>query len=203
MAQGPDKERLLRELDFLRRDARCLTPQDIVGHASKANLGISDSLRLISEYSRNRRKTPSGSLPDAVADFVSSLSIQSRCKRVLEYTAGDTLLTAQLLHKQAEARLIYVVRNADFAEALRLLFAGKNVFVSADIASVIGSAECDAIICAPPIGYRPPGEDGDGFGSDVVRALAPLLATNGTLLLGDRPWRPLQSGFRPKFRFPC
>ncbi|WMT75905.1 hypothetical protein [Bradyrhizobium sp. Ash2021] len=181
MTQGVDKERLQRELDVLRRDARHLSSQEIAGHACKANLEISDALRLISEYSRIRSKAPSGSLPDAIADFVSSLCIQSRCERVLEYTAGDTLLTVRFLHSHPEAHLTYVARNADFAAALRLLLAGKTAFISADIASVVGSAKCDAIICAPPIGYRPPGEDGDGFGSDVVRALAPLLATNGIL----------------------
>src|SRR4030081_3242902 len=117
---------LVRELDILRRDARYLKPQDIVERARKANLEISDTLRLVSEYSRIRLKSPTASLPDAVADFISSLCILSRYKRVLEYTAGDTLLTEQLIHKQPETSLTFISRNADFAEALRLLLVGKS-----------------------------------------------------------------------------
>jgi hypothetical protein len=181
VAQGLPKERLARELDVLRRDARDIRPQDIVAHALRANLDINESLWLISEYSRSRLKPRFGSLPDAVADFVSSLCIQSRCKRVLEYTADDMLLTVRLLDKLIGTPLVYVARNTDFAEALRLLLVGTNASVFADVTSVIGSAECDTIICAPPIGNRLHGEDGDGFGSDVVRSLASLLATSGTL----------------------
>ena len=165
----------------MRRDARYLTPQQIAEHGSKANLNTGDTLRLISAYSQRRFQMTSSPLPDAVASFVSSLCIMSHCKRVLEYTVADTLLTEQLLTKKTEVHLTFVSRNADFAEALHRVLPETNSSVFSDVPSVAANLTYDAIICSPPIGSRPPDQNGDGFGSDVIRALGPFLATNGTL----------------------
>jgi hypothetical protein len=179
VAQGTANEKLWRALDTLRQQGRDVSSLDIARHAKEAGVGLSDALHLIRQHSHYRSTKPSQQ-DDAVSTFVSELCLQAGCDTVLEYTAVDALVTAPLAEKRLSARLSYVARNKDFAEALCLI-AGSETTVTSDAASLSGDERMDAIICSTAFGYRPPGQDGDGFGSEVVRELLPLLAEAGTL----------------------
>lgn len=179
MAQATANEKLWRALDALRQQGRVVSSSDIARLAKEAGAGVRDSLHVIRQHSHFRSMRP-GQQDDAVSAFVTELCLRAGCNTVLEYTAVDTLLSAPLAERRPSARLAFVARNQDFAEALRLI-GGSGITVAADVASLPRNGRVDAIICSPAFGYRPPGQDWDGFGSAVVGELLPFLADDALL----------------------
>lgn len=179
MTQATASEKLWRALDALRAQGRVASAADIARLAKEAGAGMSDALLLIRQHS-HYRYAKAGQQDDAVADFITEICLKPGCNTVLEYTAADALLTTSLADKRPSTRLTYVARSRDFVETLRLITSGETI-VTSDVASLTKGSLMDAIICSPAFGYRPSDQRGDGFGSEVVRELQPLLAANGTL----------------------
>jgi hypothetical protein len=92
------------------------------------------------------------------------------------------VLTARLADGHESRKISYIASNDDVAKALRILFDEKVALVFQNTTELENNVVFDAIVCSPPLG-RGSQRDGlvPGFGGEVVRQLAPLLAEGGTL----------------------
>ena len=100
--------------------------------------------------------------------------------RFVEYTSSPCVLTASLLERRDANRGRIVVPNAELAGVMNQLFGDKAVAQSVDD---VGIQEVfDVVVCQAPIGYRSREKKVDGFGGEIVRALAPLVSDSGKLI---------------------
>jgi hypothetical protein len=77
---------------------------------------------------------------------------------------------------------IYKLQTGPTAKPLDILFPPNVASVLKSTTELKKDAEFDAIVCTPPLGYKPKEEsDADGFGGEVVRRFVPLLASSGSL----------------------
>jgi len=156
-------------------------PSEVARIARKAGLSPHEALLEIQRYTEFGR-IRTNEVFDAVALFISSICRDQKSKRVLEYTVMPSVLTAGLAETGEVGIVEYVAPNQNIAETLTILFEGKSVSVRQSIQDLDSSLEFDVIVCQPPIGHRPSGDNAaDGFGGEVVRQLAPFLAKEGTL----------------------
>ena len=117
----------------------------------------------------------------ALGIFLSSLCDKGKVSRILEYTTAPSVLTARFAEQQQNKHFAFVAPCDRAAEVLSVLFGDEAVIVRSPT-QLQGNIAFDAIICAPPIGYRTEGQNaGDGFGGEVVRLLIPYLALHGAL----------------------
>lgn len=161
------------------RNSGCaLDAAEVARHAWDAGMGISDALTAIRKCARQSYGEADGALEGALASLVCSLTVSQKAARVLEFTADNKLLSAELA-VTGSAELSVFAHNANFAEALKFLLKDAAVAASAGMPVLPADERFDAIICSPPIGTRTNG--GDGFGSEVVSGLASALADDGVL----------------------
>lgn len=157
---------------------RIVNPVEIASHAREAGLDISESLTVVRKYAGQNFGSADSALEAALAFFVCSLASGEKTSRVLEYTADDRLRVAGLTATDGSEISVFA-RDAQFADVLSVLLADASASISVGIPVPAANAQFDTIICAPPIGLRSKG--GDGFGSEVVSALAPNLSDDGLL----------------------
>lgn len=159
--------------------ARALSQVEVASYAHEAGLNLHAALSALrkctnSYYAGSREAV----LETALESIITALTGPQTSVRVLELSADKRLLSAELI-TLGRGEFSVFVRDADFAEALRLLLVDTPTTVSVGMPIAPADGHFMAIICAPPIGTRVNG--GDGFGSEVVSALAPALATDGLL----------------------
>lgn len=172
-------QRKLRALiDTARGSGRIVNPVEIASHAREAGLDVSESLSAVRKYAGRNFGSADSALEAALAFFVCSLASGEKASRVLEYTADDRLRVAGLTAIDGSEISVFA-RDAQFADVLNVLLADTSASVSVGIPVPAANAQFDTIICAPQIGLRNNG--GDGFGSEVLSALAPSLSDDGLL----------------------
>lgn len=172
------QRKLFAALDSARSSGRVLNAVEVARHAREAGLGLIEALVAVRRHARHYYGGADGVLEAALSSLVCSLAAGKKASRVLEFTADNRLLAAELV-ATSRSELSVFARDAEFAEALKLLLANAPASVSAGIPVLLADERFDAIICALPIGMRTNG--GDGFGSEVVSGLAPALADDGVL----------------------
>jgi hypothetical protein len=172
------QRKLLAALDSARSSGRLLNAVEIARHACEAGLGLTEALSAVRKHARHYYGGADGALEGALSSLVCSLAAGRKVSRVLEFTADNRLLAAELA-ATGRCQLSVFALNAEFAEALNILLADASATVSAGVPVVPADERFDTIIYAPPIGMRTNG--GDGFGSEVVSGLAPALTADGVL----------------------
>jgi hypothetical protein len=169
-----------RDMETLRRQGRRPDPSEIARLGLKSGLTPREILLEIQDFLEYRH-TRSGEIIDALALFITSYCEQSKAKRVLEYASTSSLLTLGLAEHGEGPQLTYISPDP-FAGALQELFKERLTQLIQVIPDVSHGAQFDAIICQPPLGYKPSGvEAADGFGGEVVMQLVPFLAKGGTI----------------------
>ena len=176
MKEEAAKKELFSALDAARRSGRILNPAEIAQYAREAGLELTESLALLRKYPRHNFRGAESALETALALLVCSLASGQNASQVLEYTADERLLVSDLA-AAGGIEISVFSRDAQFADVLSVLLADTSVTVSAGTPVLAADSQFDAIICAPPIGLRSNGDD--GFGSELVSALAPNLSDDG------------------------
>ncbi|KDM67350.1 restriction endonuclease subunit S [Acidiphilium sp. JA12-A1] len=172
------QRKLFAALDAARSSGRVQNAVEIARHAREAGLGLTEALTAVRKHACPYYGSADGALEGALASLVCSLAAGQKASRVLEYTADNRLMAAELA-ETGRSELSVFARDAELAEALSILLADTPATVSSGMPVIPADKRFDAIICAPPIGIRTKG--GDGFGSEVVPGLAPALADDGVL----------------------
>lgn len=166
------------KLDVLRGQGGQPKPADIASLALDSGLSATETLKEI------ERSTQFGRLDDresfeAVAEFIASLCGDSSNSDVLEFAALPGLISASVFQDCGVAAGYVITRNLELAQAYSVLFRDTRIVNS--IEELDPSAFFDSIICQPPVGNRLKESDADGFGGEVITALAAHLGENGRL----------------------
>lgn len=168
----------LAALDTARASGRTLSPAEIAQYARKAGLGFTKSLALLRKYLCQNFRGAEGALEAALASLVCSLASIEKARRILEYTVVERLLIADLIVTGGSVVSVFS-HDAQFADILNVLLEDTSATVNVGISVPAVDTQFDAIICSPQIGLR--NHDSDGFGGEVVSALAPSLSNDGLL----------------------
>jgi hypothetical protein len=112
--------------------------------------------------------------------------MSSLCRRrstdlILEYASLPSLLTARIDEADAARRLSVIAPDKQFAETLRILFAGRGPLIFESVANLSLATTYDSMVCVPPLGLRATDNTADGFGGEIIRELIPYLSKDGTL----------------------
>jgi hypothetical protein len=180
MTSDARMEQFFREMDARRGEAKRLEPVEIGRLALNAGLTPREALLQIHGYFGQRQAA--GEPGDALAAFVSKLCAKARARRTLEYFNIAPLLTTEDVGGSALEHHTFVVRNTEVSEVLRIAVDSKTSSIVQAVSEIPEASRFDAIVCQPPIGHKPTGDQAaDGFGGEGVRALPPFLAERGTL----------------------
>jgi hypothetical protein len=173
-------ERFFREMNARRGEAKRLEPAEIARLALDSGLTLREALLQIQGYFGHRQMP--GEPGESLAAFISVLCAKARARHVLEYVSIAPLLTTEDVGDVTERHRTFVVPNTQVADVLRIAVDPETSSIVHTVSEIPEASRFDAIVCQPPIGLRPSGDKtADGFGGEVVRALAPLLAERGTL----------------------
>ncbi len=170
-----------REMDKLRRGPKHIEALEVVRLARKVGLSPHDALVGAQKYTGYGQQRPS-EMFDALATFVCALCSRAKVKRVLEYVAVPSVLTACLAEGHEGRDVSYLTPYDNVAMILRAAFDEKRAAVFQGVAHVKKDAVFDAIVCTAPLGHREQKDtDADGFGGEVVRRLVANIAEGGSL----------------------
>ena len=177
----PDRNAFSKQIEALRRHQGPLKPTEIAKRALKAGLQPHEALQEIRDYLEYRyARSPDPS--EALALFVSMLSNHKPSDLILEYTSLPFWLTTRISAADAAGRLSIIAPDKQFAETLRILFAGQGTSIFGSVANLSEATTYGSMVCVPPLGLRPPDNSAaDGFGGEIIRELVPYLSKEGTL----------------------
>lgn len=113
----PQGEAFFREMDKLRRGPKRIEPSDIALVARKLGFPPHESLLRIQDYADLGHQRSSG-IFGALTIFISFLCRAGKTKRVLEYTAVPSLLTARLADEHGINTLSYIAPDPHVATTL-------------------------------------------------------------------------------------
>jgi hypothetical protein len=128
---------------------------------------------------------------EALQLFASSLCGHKSSDIILEYAFEPYLLTAQIAEADAAHRWSIVTHDKQFAQILRVLFAGREPSIFESVAKLSSAITYSSIICMlPPKGIRVSligkpevlsGAADDRLGGQTIRELVPHLSEKGAL----------------------
>lgn len=163
----------------LRDQARRPEPTEILRLALKSGLTKHEALI---ELRKQDRHYPAAGEGDLLPIFFAALTAQADAGPILEYASSPFLQTSHLIDESRMQQLTLATPYAPLAELLQMLVEGTSSLAVQGISNLPRDSRWKMIICQPPIGHRASGDKtADGFGGEVVRELAPLLADGGTL----------------------
>ncbi len=167
-----------KKMAVLRSQAQRPSPPEVAKVAIESGLSRRDSLR------HAQRMWPYG-MPnntdvfDTVTSFVAELCSQVSPTAALEYTAMPSFLTECFLDDDGPAVTV-VSRDVAVTEIADLVF-GEGAVVQS-IEGLEGDQKYDFVVCQSPVGHRSKEPNADGFGGEIVTALASVVSKKGQLL---------------------
>lgn len=178
MTENAMKNEFFHKLDRMRAHARQPRPAELATLAVECDVSVSEALVAIEQLSRFWRADDRETF-ESIAQFVETLFVGKRSKRVLEYSATSRVLSAGLIADSREATGKLVLRDTELASVLSVLL-GEGV-VASSLDEVAQGEQFETVICQPPVGNRSKEPLSDGFGGEVVSALSAHLSDRGQL----------------------
>ena len=173
-----EKTAFWSKLNTLRHHAKRPSLAEIAALGIDCGFRASETLRDVNRFIGGGQQT--SEIAAAMENFVATLCSKNQGTRSIEYTSSLTVLTAPLLDTRTDNEGRVVVPNAEFAEVMQQLFGDETVAQSLDEVEL--QQVFDVVLCQAPFGYRSRKEQADGFGGEIVRALAPLVSKSGRLI---------------------
>ena len=162
-------------MDALRSRPEVVQPPQVAVLALESGLSRIEALRHAQSASHFGRPQNAEAF-NAVTAFVAAICAQVSRPVVLEYTDLLSFLTERLVGN-AEQPVTVVSRKIAVTEIVDLVFGEGHSVPS--IHTLDPSRSYDCVICQPPFGHRSKEPNADGFGGEIVIALAPFVSDKG------------------------
>lgn len=167
-----------KKLDVLRSKGERPSPPEVAALALESGLSRREALRHAQRMSHFGRPQ-NDDVFEATTAFVAALYEQSRLTSVLEYTSLPSFLTERFIGKAGSAVTV-VSPDAAVTGVADLVFESGRAVPSID--ELEAARACDLVVCQPPLGHRRREPHADGFGGEIVTALAPFVSESARLL---------------------